>query len=126
MIIDTNILIGYLNRSFPIEIARKIAQIITQDFDYSIVTYIELFGYHRLSDAMRVAGEEALTFGNLQSLSPEIAVATIHIRRTKRLKLPDAVVAATALVLDQPLLTADKRGFQQVPGLKLLRPAELV
>ena len=34
-------------------------------------------------------------------------------------KLPDAIVAATAIYLDFPLLTADT-GFEKVPGLNLI------
>lgn len=42
----------------------------------------------------------------------------IEIRKTHRLKLPDAVIAAGALVNDAILFTADK-GFRKVKGLKL-------
>lgn len=38
------------------------------------------------------------------------------IRRNLKLKLPDAVIAATALHLKAPLITRDK-GFQKVAGL---------
>ena len=34
-------------------------------------------------------------------------------------KLPDAIIAATALYLDLPLLTADT-GFQKIQDLKLI------
>jgi len=36
-----------------------------------------------------------------------------------KIKLPDAVVAATALYLDAPLITAGKQ-FAKIPNLKLL------
>jgi predicted nucleic acid-binding protein len=34
-------------------------------------------------------------------------------------KLPDAIIAATSLYLDLPLLTADV-GFKKIPNLKLI------
>ena len=41
----------------------------------------------------------------------------IRLRRERRLKLPDAVVAASALVLDAVLLTND-RHLLTLPGLR--------
>ena len=41
--------------------------------------------------------------------------AAIVIRREHRLKLPDAIIAATAIALDVPLLTADA-DFQRLKG----------
>jgi len=35
------------------------------------------------------------------------------------IKLPDAIIAATALYLDLPLLTADKE-FSKIPDVKLI------
>lgn len=40
----------------------------------------------------------------------------IRLRRDHRLKLPDAIIAATALSLSSTLLTNDK-GLTEVPGL---------
>ena len=36
------------------------------------------------------------------------------------LKIPDALIAATALVHDAPLLSKNQRDFRFIPGLKLL------
>lgn len=41
-------------------------------------------------------------------LSPEIRRAAITLRRTRRLKLPDAIIAATAQILSAVLLTNDE------------------
>ena len=51
-------------------------------------------------------------------LLPAIRAAYVDLRRRYRLKLGDAVVAATAIALGQPLMTADK-GFQKVTELQL-------
>ncbi|MDD6487265.1 MAG: PIN domain-containing protein [Spirochaetales bacterium] len=43
---------------------------------------------------------------------------TIEIRKKYKTKLPDAIVAASSIVNDIPLITADK-GFRQITELKL-------
>jgi predicted nucleic acid-binding protein len=43
----------------------------------------------------------------------------VKIRRSHRLRLPDAIIAATALYLKVPLLSAD-RDFEEVNELSLL------
>lgn len=48
-----------------------------------------------------------------------IKAHTLNIRRSKALKMPDAIIAATALKLNIPLVTADT-GFSRVPGLDVV------
>ena len=46
---------------------------------------------------------------------------TIEIRKKYKTKLPDAIVTASAIVNNLPLITADK-GFNQIEELKLDKP----
>ena len=55
----------------------------------------------------------------LVEFNNEIKVEAIKLRRAYRLKLPDAIVAASAKYMRLPLLTADK-DFQKVSNLELL------
>ena len=52
-------------------------------------------------------------------INQEIKYIYRKIKQTYAIKLPDAVIAATALYLDLPLLTFD-RVFERVPNLKLI------
>jgi len=57
------------------------------------------------------------------SLNEEIINKCIQLRQTTSLKLPDAIIAATALHLGRPLMTRnikDFKDFQAVPDLVLL------
>ena len=62
----------------------------------------------------------------LISLLPELAMGeavieqTIRIRKTFGLKLPDAVIAATALAHGLQLVTGNASDFKRVAGLNLL------
>jgi len=42
-----------------------------------------------------------------------------EVKQKHIIKLPDAIIAATAIYLDMPFLTFDK-GFKNIPNLKLI------
>jgi len=52
----------------------------------------------------------------------DLAEAAGRLRRTTRIALPDALIAATALALPAPLLTRNKRDFGRVKGLRVRAP----
>lgn len=53
------------------------------------------------------------------SIDEEIKTRAIQIKKIYNLKLPDAIVAATSLIMNQPILTADK-DFKKVKDLNLV------
>ena len=52
-------------------------------------------------------------------LNNKIKEQTIQLKKQNQIKLPDAIIAATAIVNKVPLVTADK-GFSKVKGLILI------
>lgn len=108
-VLDTNIVIylqkGVLQESLPIA-----------DFGISIITEMELRSYSALTSQQRhwlvLFINDVQVFG----LSNAIKEKTIELRQQYRLKLPDAIVCATAIVEQAILLTNDK-GLHQVNGL---------
>lgn len=52
----------------------------------------------------------------------DLAEEAGRLRRTTRIALPDAVIAATALTLRVPLVTRNKRDFGRVRGLRVRAP----
>ena len=55
-------------------------------------------------------------------LNDEIVKATIEIRKRNKIKTPDAIIAATAIVLDYPLITRNISDFKKLDGLKIIDP----
>lgn len=84
----------------------------------SFMTRMELPAYPGLSEQelldLRRSLDEIETIG----MNSEIEEATIQIRRSKTLKLPDAIIAATAIVLGSPLVSND-RAFRNIAGLEV-------
>lgn len=101
-IADTNILIlsfaGRLRKSLQ---ASKIG--------ISVISEIELLSYSHLTQRDEQQLRAILKTFEQCPLSDEIKERTIQIRRKSKIKLPDAIICATAQVYQAILLTNDKR-----------------
>lgn len=87
----------------------------------SVITQIELL------TKTEPAGEYATMQAFVQSvavfpLDELVTQQTIRLRQQQRIKLPDALIAATALAYALPLLTRNVGDFRSVAGLAVLDP----
>ena len=85
---------------------------------YSVISEMELLSYSGITESETNCIKSLLSDCEEIVLSPEIKVKTIELRKKYKTKLPDAIVAASAIVKGLPLITADK-GFNQIKELKL-------
>lgn len=85
----------------------------------SIITELELLAYKSLTTREIKVIESFIKDIDVINITPEIKLLSIKTRRSTHLKLPDCIIAATALNLQIPLMSADK-GMKQVPGLNLV------
>ena len=115
---DTNFAIYHLSGRACVE------PYTTASLAVSVVTELELLSKPGTPTAEVAAAELFLETCEIIELSAAIKAAVLALRRQYRLKLPDAIVAATALWLGVPLLTADN-GFARLTELDvvLLNPA---
>jgi len=60
----------------------------------------------------------------IHPLSPAVVQRTIELCKQSKIKLPDAVIAATALTENFTLITMNTGDFKNIPGIKLLNPLE--
>ena len=117
MIFDTNILI-YLSKYIL-----SPQKILIQQAKISVITKIEVLGYQFKSI------EEYSLLSNLCHelpvipLTDDIADETINLRRDNKIKLPDAIIYATALVEGLPLVTNNISDFKSLNrNVKLIDP----
>jgi predicted nucleic acid-binding protein len=75
----------------------------------SQITRMELPGFAGLNDAEEQAARAFLSAFQVVGITAEIEDKAIRLRRSGALKLPDAIVAATALSTGAALLTLDQR-----------------
>jgi predicted nucleic acid-binding protein len=85
----------------------------------SVITELELFGKPNLSVHDNNVIETLLEECFVIDINQEIKHIYREIKQKHIIKLPDAIIAATAIYLDMPLLTFDK-GFKNISNLKLM------
>ena len=114
IVCDTNPLIYMLDGN------KDIAQFLDNKQLYlSVITELELFGKKNLSDHENELLETLIGSCFVIDIGYDIKCIYKEIKQKYTLKLPDMIIAATALYLDLPLLTFDN-DFKEVENLKLM------
>lgn len=115
LLLDTNAFIYFF------EGRSRIAEhvLLAEKLYYSVITEIELLSAAHLTEDERTTIRAFLARCQRVELTPGIVERTIALRRSGGIKTPDAIVAATALELDVPLITADKR-LSRISGLQVV------
>lgn len=115
LLFDTNILIDYFN---GIVEARPLVER-TPDRAISIVSWIELLSGSG-SETERQTLKAFLAAWQILALGDVVAEAAADIRRQHRLKLPDAIIYATAAHHRRTLVTRNKKDFPAgTPGVRI-------
>lgn len=88
----------------------------------SAISITEVLGYEGLA-----SGDEELfeaMFGQLlmQPVSETILRRAAGLRRVRKIKLGDAIIAATALETDSELVTRNEQDFRGIQGLRVINP----
>ena len=109
---DTNALIYLLNGN------TCMTPYLDKNLSYSVISEMELLSYPGITESEENSIKSLLKECEEVVLSAEIKEKTIEIRKKYKTKLPDAIVAASAIVSGLPLITADK-GFNQIVELNL-------
>jgi predicted nucleic acid-binding protein len=88
----------------------------------SVITEIELLCWKAPTDkdleVLRQFIDNALVF----ELEKDIKLKTAAIRKAHKIKLPDAIIAATALTYNLTLLTRNVSDFKNIDDLNLINP----
>jgi hypothetical protein len=114
-VLDTNILIYYLNQQLPEPIKALVDKSILSGCAISIITRIEVLGWQGHNGQSIIAARALLSLLEEIALNQTIADSCIQLRQRYKTKLPDAIIAATALVKNQPLMTRNTEDFTQQP-----------
>ncbi|MEO0473381.1 MAG: type II toxin-antitoxin system VapC family toxin [Bacteroidota bacterium] len=85
----------------------------------SVINQIEILGFDGQPDTMRLL-EELVGELSIIPLTDAVVQATISIRKQYKMKLPDAIIAATCLRYDFTLLTHNTKDFSRLTSLNLL------
>lgn len=120
---DTNTAIYYLQQQFPPGAEKFIDDLITAEQPViSAITEIELLCWKTATEKDLELLHNFINDALVIELEQAIKLKTADIRKVHRIKLPDAIIAATALVYDLTLLSRNVADFGGIDGLKISNP----
>jgi predicted nucleic acid-binding protein len=85
----------------------------------SIISEMELLSYKNITDKEQKTLKEFLKEFIIININDTIKQNTIEVKKASAMKLPDSIIAATAMSLNLPLITSDKH-FKGVKDLNLI------
>jgi predicted nucleic acid-binding protein len=90
--------------------------LVSGEYFVSVITEMELLSYPSLETQQELQIQDFLQKVTIVNLNSEIKRFAIELRRVRKLKLPDAIIVATAMAINAELLTNDQK-LQLIPGV---------
>ena len=121
-LIDTNSVIDYLDNKLPEQANDLIDSI---DSKISVITRMELLAWPGASEQQTLILNEFINASDVFALEEPVILKAIEIRKTHKTKLPDAIIAATAMVNKLTIITRNIKDFDKIEGLAVVNPYEI-
>jgi predicted nucleic acid-binding protein len=107
-LLDTNVVIGLLNGNAECTSLLHSADCVLADLAVSQITRMALLGFAGISEREEQTLRQFLSSVHVVLLNEAIEAQVILLRRQHKIKLPDAIIAATTLINGLTLLTLDQ------------------
>ena len=107
LFLDTNIIVYVLNGDTTLSDFINGRQLYI-----SFITELELLGFQGLSKSEREKIEDFINDCKVVNINKAIKEEVIRLRTLYKTKLPDAIIMASSIYMDLPLVTADA-GFKK-------------
>lgn len=120
-LIDNNVLSRFLSGELTHAGLILVEQAFNQVPIISVITQIEALSWVHSDKKKERIISELVQDSIVIPLSDEIVSQCIRLRRGRKMKTPDAIIAATAIAHDLTLLSFDQ-GFEGIAGLKWKQP----
>ncbi|MCB0596754.1 MAG: type II toxin-antitoxin system VapC family toxin [Lewinellaceae bacterium] len=115
LLVDTNIALYLLDGDLTI------AELLNgQDVYLSFISELELLGFQDLEEGELSLIKEFLDSCIIVDLNEPIKRITVELKQSHKIKLPDAIIAATSLYMNIPLISADKI-FEKISELRFIK-----
>lgn len=121
-VLDTNPLIYFLNGILNAPALACIETAMRSNAAYSVITRMEVLGWQGLSTRNRQLAEVLLNSLEEIPLDRIVVERVIELRSALAIKLPDAIIAASALRHGLPLMTHNVKDFNRIEGLQIIDP----
>jgi predicted nucleic acid-binding protein len=118
-LIDTNSVIDYLDNKLPAKANELIEGNASR---ISIITRIELLSWPGATDSQTKILLKFIDESEVFHLEEQVILKTIEIRKKYKVKLPDAIIAAIALINHFALVTRNSNDFDKIEQLEVINP----
>lgn len=122
ILIDTNIAIGFIGNRLNVQAMDKLDELFDGQYHISFINKIELLGYPDLDKNEEDKFNLLIDHSVLHQIDNKIIEKTIAIRKKHKIKLPDAIIAATRVVNGLQILTLNTKDFENIEGLIIIHP----
>ena len=117
-LLDTNVVIDFMAKNLPASSQDAIADIIDDETNISLITKIELLSFSDIEQNVT----DFVASSNVLALSDNIVNKTIELRRKHKKKLPDTIIAATAIIHNFTVATRNVIDFKDFENLSVWNP----
>ena len=123
-LIDTNVISDYFSASLPTKGLQFMDFVIDDIPNISIILQIELLCW-KTDTVKEQQIKDFITDSVIFNITPNVIAHCVNIRRNKKMKTPDAIIAATAIAHGFTLITNNEKDFANIAGLKIINPYKI-
>lgn len=120
-LIDSNAIIDYLGGKLPSSGMMFMDGVINATPKISVISKIEVLSFNAPPSDYQLLSD-FMNDSDILDLTETVVEKTIDLRKQYRVKLPDAIIAATALVHGLELISRNINDFKTITGIKVLDP----
>jgi predicted nucleic acid-binding protein len=123
---DTNTAIYFLQQQFPAAAEKFIDDsLVDAQPCISAITEIELLCWKTATEKDIEVLHNFISDALVIEIERPIKLKTADLRKAHKIKLPDAIIAATAIVYNLTLITRNTNDFKNIQGLTVIDPYSL-
>lgn len=123
-LIDNNAISNFFSGLFTEKGMNFMTEVLDQTPTISVITEIEALSWINPDKSKEQIVKAFVQDATVLSLTPAVVTQCVSIRRSRKIKTPDAVIAATAIVHNLTLITSDT-DFKNITGLQVIDPYNL-
>jgi toxin FitB len=123
--LDTNAVINFLNASLSPVAMQSLGNVVDQQCNISVITKMEALGYNFKDIAEQKKMEGFVNGSVILEINNDVVIKTIAIRKSRKIDLPDAIIAATSIAYNLILITRNSSDFRNIQGLQVIDPDNL-
>jgi hypothetical protein len=123
-LMDNNAISGFFSNTLPSKGMDFMTEVFDQTPNISVITEIEALSWIDADKNKERILQAFVKDANVLGLTPDIVARCVKLRRSRKIRTPDAIIAATALVHNLTLVTHDS-DFDNIEGLRLIDPHKL-